>query len=178
MQIYEVLKNDHKQIIQLLTELVELSEDAGDHRSKLISQIRDELIPHARAEEAVFYNSLRAIDSAKDVVMHGYQEHIEAETALRMLQVRDKIDTEWRTTANKLRDSIFHHIDEEENRIFSVAQQLFTKQEAEVMAVAFEKLKPEIKEEGLIKTTLDMVVNMMPPKIAASLRTYNVNPKI
>ncbi len=178
MQIYEALKNDHKKVKQLLAELVELSEDAGNRRSKLISQIRDELIPHSRAEEAVFYNSLRAIDSAKDVVMHGYQEHIEAETALRMLQVRDKIDTEWRTTANKLRESVLHHIEEEESTIFTVAQQLFTKQEAEMMAVAFEKLKPEIKEEGFVKTTFDMVVNMMPPRIAASLRTYNVNPKI
>ena len=178
MLIYEALKNDHKKVKQLLNELVHLNEDASNRRTELISEIRDELIPHARAEEAVFYNSLRAIDSAKDIIMHGYQEHIEAETALRMLQVRDKIDVEWRYTANKLRDSINHHIDEEENKIFTVAQQLFTKQEAEVMAVAFEKLKPEIKEEGFIKTTFDMVVNMMPPKIAASLRTYNVNPKI
>jgi hypothetical protein len=178
MLIYDALKNDHNKVKQLLDELVLLKENATVRRKELISQIRDELIPHSRAEEAVFYNSLRAIDSAKDVIMHGYQEHIEAETALRMLQVRDKIDIEWKNTATKLRDSIYHHIDEEEGRVFSVAQQLFTKEEAEIMAEAFEKLKPEIREEGFLRTTFDMVVNMMPPKIAASLRTYNVHPKI
>ena len=178
MLIYDALKKDHVKVKHLLDELVLLRENATNRRSELISQIRDELIPHARAEEAVFYNSLREIESAKDIVMHGYEEHIEAETALRMLQVRDKIDAEWKTTATKLRDSIYHHIEEEENRIFSVAKQLFTREEAEIMAEAFESLKPEIREEGLLKTTLEMAINMMPPKIAASLRTYNVNPRI
>ena len=178
MLIYDVLKKDHAKIKHLLNELVLLRENASHRRTDLIIQIRDELIPHARAEEAVFYNSLRTIDSAKDVVVHSYEEHIEAENALRLLQVRDIIDAEWKQTATKLRDAVFHHIEEEEERIFNVAQQLFTRQEAEVMAEAFESLKPEIREEGLVKSTLEMLVNMMPPKIAASLRTYNVNPRL
>lgn len=177
MLIYDALKNDHVRIQGLMDELVNLNEDASSRRTELIDQLRSELIPHARAEEAVLYNSMRSIEAAKDTIRHSYQEHMAAETLLRTLQLKEKVDMDWMKTARKLREALSHHIDEEENRVFSVAQQLFTKEEATVMADAFERIKPEIREQGLMKNTLDMLVNMMPPRIAASLRTYNVNPK-
>jgi hemerythrin-like domain-containing protein len=161
MLIYEELKKDHEKV-----------------KSQLIKAIRDELIPHARAEEAVFYNTLRSIDSAKDIVMHGYQEHLEAETQLRMLQLRDKIDVEWKETAQKLKSAVEHHIQEEEGKIFNVAKQLFTNDEAVMMGDAFTKLKPDIKEEGFLSTTLDMVVNMMPPRFSKVFRTNNLERRV
>jgi hemerythrin superfamily protein len=178
MLIYEALKNDHEKVKTLLNDLVALEASNEDRRHSLIENIRDELIPHSRAEESVFYNSLRAIDSAKDIVMHGFEEHMEAETLLRSLQVADKIDLEWKATAQKLKKALEHHIQEEEGKIFNVAQQLFTKEEAEMMAEAFEQLKPEVKEEGFLRTTLDMVANLMPPRFAASLRTFTLNPRV
>ena len=79
MNIFDLLKKDHKSVKELLNQLIAL-DDKGDEaqRDALVSQIRDELIPHARAEEAVFYNPLRAmkIDNAK--LMHAYKEHLEA----------------------------------------------------------------------------------------------------
>ena len=177
MLIYDVLKNDHVRIKSLLDEIIGLNEDASPRRTELIDRLRNEFIPHARAEEAVLYNSIRSIETAKDTIMHSYEEHIAAETLLRTLQVRDKVDMDWVKTAKKLRTALSNHIEDEENRIFNVAQQLFTNQEATVMAEAFQKIKPEVREEGLMKNTLDMVVNMLPPRIAASLRTYNVSPK-
>lgn len=177
MLIYEALKKDHDTVRQLLNELVMLGENDEQRRHSLIEQIRDELVPHARAEESVFYNSLRAIDSAKDVVMHGYQEHMEAETFLRTLQLKDKIDADWKATAQKLKKAVEHHIQEEEGKIFTVAQQLFTQEEAQMMGEAFEQLKPEVKEEGFLRTTLDMVANLMPPRFKASIRTAGINPE-
>lgn len=176
MQIYEVLRKDHEKVKTLLSELVALDESGEKRRHDLIQQIRDELVPHSRAEESVFYNSLSAIDSAKDVVMHGYQEHMEAETFLRTLQAADKIDMGWKQTAKKLKEAVFHHIEEEENKIFTVAQHLFTDEEAVMMAEAFEQLKPEVREQGFMQTTIDMVANLMPPRFAATLRTMTLNP--
>ena len=108
--------------------------------------------------------------------MHGYQEHMEAETLLRTLQAADKIDAAWKQTAQKLKKALEHHIEEEEGKIFNVAQHLFTEEEAVMMAEAFEQLKPEVREEGFLRTTIDMVANLMPPRFAASLRTMTLNP--
>lgn len=178
MQIYEALRNDHDKVKDLLAQLLALSDENAEDRHDLISQIRDELIPHARAEESVFYNSIRALDSAKDVVMHSYQEHMEAETHLRLLQLRDRIDAEWKETAQKLKSDLEHHIQEEETKIFNVARQLFTNEEAEMMGEAFESLKPEVKIEGFLGTTVDMITNMMPPRLASAFRTRTLDAKL
>jgi hemerythrin-like domain-containing protein len=153
-------------------------DDADTHRNDLINRVRDELIPHARAEEAVFYNSIRALDSAKMIVVHAFQEHIEAEGLLRTLQVRDKIDAEWKATARKLKDTLEHHIQEEENEIIPAAEKIFTKEEAEVMGEAFIKLKPEVKKEGFMQTTLELLVNMMPPGLAPKRGSINLDNRI
>ena len=99
MQIYEALIKDHRKVQDLMSQLVNLSAEEEEIRHELVEKVRDELIPHSRAEEAVFYNSIRAINTAKDMVWHGYEEHIMAETLLRTLQGADKIDAGWKATA-------------------------------------------------------------------------------
>jgi hemerythrin superfamily protein len=173
MNIYEALQTDHEKVRGLLNELIALDED-NDRRSFLIEQIRDELIPHSRAEEAVLYNSLRMLDSSKGIAMHGYAEHMEAEGLLRGLQAMDKFDTAWKTTAIKLKEALEHHIQDEESRIFSAARQTFTEEEAEAMAQTFEAMKPDIREEGLMKTTLDIVANLMPPRLSHRFRMFDI----
>ncbi len=169
MLIYEALKKDHEKVKSLLNELLSLDENSKN-RKDLIHQIKDELIPHVRAEEAVFYNSLRALDEAKDIIMHAYQEHVEAEGMLTLLQAKDVIDADWKATARKLKEALEHHISEEEGRIFNVAKQLFTEKEATQFAEAFERMKPDIKEEGFVGTTFDLVKNLMPPRFTKSFK--------
>jgi hemerythrin superfamily protein len=178
MLIYDALKNDHDKVKELLNELVHLTAADEDRRHSLVYQIHDELIPHSRAEESVFYNSLRAIDSAKDIALHGFEEHMEAEALLKSLQAKDRIDADWKATAEKLKSAVEHHIFEEETRIFNVAQQLFTQEEAQMMAQAFEQIKPEARDEGFLRHTLDVVANIMPPRFAAAIRTFNLNPRM
>ena len=86
MLIYDLLKQDHEKVKGLLSELVNSSDATEETRVGLINQIRDELVPHARAEEAVLYNSMRAIDMAKDLAWHGYEEHAEAACGGRVLE--------------------------------------------------------------------------------------------
>ena len=127
MLIYDALKKDHDKVKSLLTQLLALDNDDDDARESLVSQIRDELIPHSRAEESVLYNSLRTSGAAKDMAMHSYKEHMETEVLLRMLQVRDKVDMEWKETAQKLKDSLEHHIAEEEGKLFVRAGLFFSR---------------------------------------------------
>lgn len=169
MTIFEALRNDHLKVTRLVNELIML-EEGDEIRKDLIEQIRDELIPHARAEESVFYNPLRSIEQAKDLVRHGYKEHMEAESLLRLLQVKDKVDMDWKSTAQKLRQALAHHIQEEEGEIFTVAKKYITNEEAVMMAEAFEKLKPEVREEGFMGTSMELVANLMPPRFSAAIR--------
>jgi hemerythrin-like domain-containing protein len=179
MQIYETLKKDHDEVREMLTQLIGLGAEApAEVRNGLIAEIRDALVPHSRAEEAVFYNSLRAVEKAAGLVMHGYQEHLEAEGLLRALQVTGKIDAGWLATAEKLKAALEHHIAEEEGKIFTAARQVFTTEEAEMMGEAFEKLKPEIKGEGMMATTMELVANVMPPRFSKAFSKFNLESRI
>lgn len=174
MQIYEALKQDHEKVRQLLNQLVNLNENNQKEKSRLVALIRDELVPHSRAEEAVFYNSLRLLDESKSLAMHGYKEHLEAESLLRALQLQDAVNMKWKDTAIKLQEVLEHHIQDEEEEMFPVAQGLFTSEEAVVMNEAFQKMKPEIKEEGFMMNTVEMIKNMMPPRLADAISEFHM----
>jgi hemerythrin superfamily protein len=170
MLIYDALKKDHDTVKGLLERLVGSADADKEARNQLINQIRDELVPHARAEEAVFYNSLREIEETKDLVAHGYQEHVMAEGLLRTLQVADKVDVGWQQTARKLQDAILHHIEEEEGKIFSAARQVLAIEEAEAFGDAFEQMKPQVREEGFMQNTIDMITNLMPQRFVGGFK--------
>lgn len=169
MQIYDILKQDHEEVLGLLNELIGLKVD-DEYRFVLVEQIKNALIPHARAEEQVFYNTIRAIDADKSLVTHAYKEHLEAESMLRMLQVKDKVNFDWKSTAKKLLETLEHHIQEEETNLFGEARNIFTTEEAESIGDAFVKLKPTFEGDGVMKNTVDMVINMLPPRLGNSIR--------
>ena len=171
MHIFEALMKDHEKVKDLLNELVSLEDTDKESRDDLVKEIRDELIPHARAEESVFYNSLRVLNTDKSVVMHGYQEHMEAEGLLRLLQVEDKVNIgDWKATAKKLKHAVEHHIKDEEEKIFAVARSVLNNEEAKTLGELFEKLKPQIQDEGFMKTSWEMIVNALPVRLGTALK--------
>jgi hemerythrin superfamily protein len=174
MEIYEALKKDHREVQGLLEDLVSGQLDIKECKI-LVGEIRDALIPHSRAEEAVFYNSIRDIGEGGDIIPHAYKEHMMAETLLRTLQALEVFDTKGLEIAKKLKIAVEHHIADEESRVFPIAKAFFTEREADEFGQAFEKLKPEIKEQSIAGTTWDLVVNLMPQRFRGSIEKYKTN---
>ncbi|CAN5643258.1 hypothetical protein BH10BDE1_BH10BDE1_11640 [soil metagenome] len=174
MLIYEALQRDHLKLKALTTELLVVGEKKELRRAKLIiEEIRDELIPHSRAEEAVFYNVLATSETTEPLILHrGFQEHFEAESALRALLAKSSVDLEWMLLAKKFQKLTEDHIQEEETEIFEFAKKMISDTEAEMMTTAFEQLKPKVQKEGWVKDALDLASKLMPPRYAATLRTF------
>jgi hemerythrin superfamily protein len=173
MNIYEALRSDHKKVHHLLDQLVASSEKDTTKWKHLVDKIRDELIPHSRAEEAVFYNAIREKDPS--IILHAYGEHAMAETELRTLQAMKSIDVNWTALAKKLREDLLHHVKEEESKVFAAAKKIFTDEEALMVGKAFAQLKPAIKEQSLAGTTLDLIENLLPRRFAAGFRKNILN---
>jgi hemerythrin superfamily protein len=169
MDIYQALKNDHDELKDVLNDLCSLRDD-DDYRFTLIDQVRDLLVPHSRAEESVFYNTLRSINADGTLKGHSFSEHLVAENLLRTLQGLDKMDGAWKGIAEKLKDTVVDHIEHEETDVFAEARSVLSPQEADSICQAFESLKAKVKEQGMLKNTFDMVVNMMPPRFADKVR--------
>lgn len=172
MDIYDTLKADHRKVIDLLDDLIAAEQSDPEQRRVLVQQITDELIPHARAEEAVLYNCIRDVGLGTDQISHAYREHMEAESLLRGLQVTDAVNVNWVNGAKKLKAALEHHIEEEEGTLFRLAKDLFLKPEAEAMADVFNKMKPLIKEQSFIGQSVDMAVNLMPPRLRESFSKF------
>lgn len=172
MNIYEELKKDHQTVLALLDQLI-ASEKAGPEPwGRLVQQIRDELVPHARAEEAILYNALRDADESKDVVLHAYREHAQAESVLRGLQISDALDLTWVGAAKQLREELAHHIAEEEGKVFTAAKRAFSDEEATAMGAAFVQMKPRVRGENFAETTAEMIANMLPTRLRESVRKF------
>ncbi len=172
MDIYQALTADHDALKPLLDQLVATAEN--DQRTKdLLDKIHAALIPHARAEEAVLYNSMREFEATKDLVGHSYREHVEAEATLQLLRGLASVNVDWTAAAKKLRDDLNHHIAEEETKIFGAARLVLLDNEAEQMATAFQRLKEESSERGDLKNTLALVANMMPARFAERFKAFN-----
>lgn len=176
MLIYEALHKDHENVKELLEMLTDCRPGDEAFARNTARKIHDELIPHSKSEESVFYNSLKSIPGADEIVLHGYEEHMEAEHLLAKLLDVKEIDDDWMKNARRLQQAVEHHIHEEETRIFNVARQLLTFDEAEMMAEAFEELKPQVREGSVIQTSLDMIARLMPARFAATLRTATLQP--
>lgn len=168
MGIYQALKNDHLKLNQLLNDLVELESD-DEYRTTLIEDLGRHLIPHIRAEESIFYNTLRAVNADKKPLYYAYQEHIEIEGLFRSLQVLERFKLNWRPTASKLRNLVSRHIENEELDLFIEAKNAFTEDESNLLETSFEELKAKIENDGVFKNTFEMLFNMLPPRISSKI---------
>jgi len=178
MTIYDALSRDHRKVEELLDRLLATSKSGDAQWKSLLDELRREVITHSRAEESVFYNTLREFDQAKGLVMHSYGEHAMAETEIRTLGAAKMIDANFTTIVEKLSKDLRHHIQEEESKVYEAARKAFTDQEAEQIGAAFERLKEAMKKDGdsMTSSTIDLVVNLLPPRLTDMFRK-NVNVK-
>jgi hemerythrin superfamily protein len=172
MNIYDALAKDHRAFEALLDRLVSASKADNDDWKSTLDELRRSVIAHAHAEEAVFYNALRDADKGKGIVIHSYKEHAVTETALRTLTAAKALDANWTSLMEKLSKDLRHHIKEEETKIFASARAVFSDEEAEQIGVAFERMKVETAKDGdsMVASTLDLIANLLPPRIARSFR--------
>ena len=161
MTIYEALKKDHREVDGLLEKLT--NAETAEARRTCLEQIRDALIPHARAEEAVFYNTLRDLGETKADVSHAYREHLKIETLLRGLQVSESVALNWQNGVKALKEAITHHVQEEETNIFEAAKKALIPGEDEAIGKAFAKLKPQMGA-GVMASNVELVANLLPER--------------
>jgi hemerythrin-like domain-containing protein len=167
MLIYDVLKKDHEGLKNLLQQLDESTSAAIKKRRDLLERVRDEWVPHARAEEKVLYDTLKEISGTEDLALEAYEEHSTAESILRELELMDPGDDRWHAKLNVLKDTVEHHISEEESEIFDAAQQVLAEEEAEMMAEAFTNLKEQVRNGSVLQTALAAVAQYMPARFAS-----------
>ena len=124
--LLKVLENEHRQVKQMLKELVN-AEDA-DERAEIFGRLKPELEAHSHGEEEAFYPLLKKEEESKTTAIEAYVEHHIAERLIQEMDSMDKGDEEWEARAKVLKDVVEHHIEEEESEIWKEARKLLGKE--------------------------------------------------
>lgn len=138
MDAFELLKADHKKVAQLFDQL---ESARGSAKLNVFKQIKNELELHTHVEESIFYPALEKPEETHDLTLEAYEEHKVVKTLLSELGRARSANDEWQAKAKVLRESVEHHVDEEENELFDKADDVLSDEEIEALGVRMEAEK-------------------------------------
>lgn len=120
MNIFEALRLSHDTQRALATRLL-ATQGSSPERTNLYREFKRELAAHAAAEERCFYTPLIGFDASMAQARHGMAEHHEMDELVDELNRMDFSSSGWIVQFRKLRDKVFHHLEDEEHAIFQLA---------------------------------------------------------
>lgn len=138
MNIFEALRLSHDIQRTLAVRILE-TEGSSPQRAELFREFRRELAAHAAAEERCFYAPLIAFDSTMAQARHGMAEHHEMDELVEKVQEADMSSPAWLAHFGKLRDKVFHHLQDEEHAIFQLAGKVLEDKQKDKLAVEYEE---------------------------------------
>jgi hemerythrin-like domain-containing protein len=144
MEIYSVLKQDHRKVQDIINALCETTEKALQKRERLFTELKRELDIHSRLEEELFYPTLKEKEKTKKITYEAYQEHLLVENLLNEMDKLSHDAPEWTAKLSVLKENLNHHIKEEENELFPLARTVYKPEQAEEIGNTFLYKKEEL----------------------------------
>jgi hemerythrin superfamily protein len=143
MDAFELLKNDHKKVAQLFREIKSAS---GQAKTQLFSRLKRELDVHAHIEEKVFYSALENTEEAREITLEAYEEHKVVKDLLAELASGGSPNDEWDAQLTVLKENVEHHVEEEEDELFTKARKALSREQIERLGAEMEAEK--IRTQG------------------------------
>ena len=138
-----LLEVDHRRFKDLLKQGEETTERAVKGRSELLNTLTTQLNLHELVEEKILYPALKAHPEARDIVLEGYQEHHIADVLTRELHGLPPGDEQWAAKFKVLKESLEHHIQEEEGEMFRTARGIFSREDLLRLGAEMARMKTE-----------------------------------
>lgn len=130
-----IIKDDHKMVKDLFTEFEKFGDDAVAGKRTVVEQIIAALTMHAEMEETILYPKLRDLFPSEDdpLVGEAYAEHAAAKAILEELKTLEPTDSEYAGKVKALKDTIEHHVREEEGELLPKAKEKLSADDLRVM---------------------------------------------
>lgn len=173
MNAIELLKEDHKKMRGLLSDLEATTKRGVKTRASLLDTIASELSVHTAIEEEIFYPAFKAAAEKSDddaMYFEALEEHRAAEDlVLPDLQKTDPASDQFSGRAKVLKELIEHHAGEEEKEMFPRARQLLDAARLRQLGEAMSERKleldahPESRAERATNRLIGAVVDAISP---------------
>jgi hemerythrin-like domain-containing protein len=141
-----LLEADHRRFEELLEQGEATTERAAKRRSQLLNTLTAALNVHEAIEEKILYPALKPHAETHDIVLEGYQEHHVADVIIRELHQVAKSDEKWGAKFKVLEESLAHHIQEEERKMFPTARAVLTTEELNDLGARMKALKAQLEK--------------------------------
>ncbi|WP_292390494.1 hemerythrin domain-containing protein [Methanosarcina sp. UBA5] len=126
--IYDILKAEHKQVSDLIQQALR------DGSKETFFIIKAKTDPHLAGEEKLLYSLLEQKEDLRELVSHAYEEHNEIKSISFELESLDAGSSNWTSKIKELDESVSHHVEEEENKVFPAARKTLSEDKAQQIA--------------------------------------------
>lgn len=135
-RLVSFLEGQHRSALRLLEALLATTERSVKTRRQRLEKLESELYHHMLLEEEIVYPAIEsAVESKQDqrVYRAARGEHEVTKALLKELAGLDPASAEFRDKAKVLKDSVEHHIADEEATLFPLVQQVFAQDELDAL---------------------------------------------
>lgn len=146
MDILSTIKQEHRTVAAMFDE-VQDCEPEDERIDELARTIERELSAHLDIEERLFYSQLRdrSDDEEERIdVFEAFTEHEVAKHLMELLKSGRKRDGQFKAELQVLGESVKHHVQEEESKVFGIARELMDKEELEELGDKWQKAKERL----------------------------------
>jgi hemerythrin superfamily protein len=145
MDAIELLESQHREVEELFSEI----EHAGEPATKesLFEELADKLAIHAAIEEHHFYPAVKAART-EDILLEALEEHLGIKRVLADLLKTDADDQTFDAKIKVLKETVSHHVEEEESDLFPKVRKLFDKERREALGQEMSAEQAELEEAG------------------------------
>lgn len=141
MNVFTLLKADHKKVAGILEKIDGTTERGVKTREDLFTQLKTELDIHANIEETILYPELEKADETHEITLEAFEEHRLVKQLLGELEKMDKGDETWTARFTVLKENVEHHVEEEEGEMFPKARKVLSEEQAEAIGTRMEEAK-------------------------------------
>jgi len=139
--IYDILKAEHKQVSDLIQQAMR------DGSKETFFKIKAKTEPHLMGEEKLFYPLLEQKEDLRELVSHAYEEHEEIKSISSELENMDAGSSNWTSKIKELNESVSHHVEEEETKVFPAAQKVLSDDKAQQIAQQYLDFSKTFKQQ-------------------------------
>lgn len=139
--IYDILIKEHNLVADLFQQVLR------DNSRETLLKIKAETDPHMAGEEKLFYPELEKKEELHQLVDHALEEHDEARSIMSELEGMSEGDKNWSSKIKELKESIDHHVEEEESKVFEEARKAISQKKAEEIAKQYLEFKQSFKQQ-------------------------------
>lgn len=153
MTAIDILTEDHKEVLDLIEQLERADDEAGTDPvdTEVFNRLREMLTLHTNLEEQIFYLALEEFDELAEEVAQAYAAHEQVDQLLGELFAISPAVPEFQETLAELKDILQDHIEQEEQELFTQAEELCGQSRLEEMGNQMQQIKQSPRTVAAMK---------------------------